>query len=85
MNPSGIRLGTPALTTRGLVESDILEVSKFMERVKDIAVGEQKKHGRKLTDFKKAVDNSTVADKLKDDIIKFMSQFNVPKNVSIDE
>lgn len=30
LNPSGIRLGTPALTTRGLVEEDIDEVVKFI-------------------------------------------------------
>lgn len=32
LNPSGIRLGTPALTTRGLVEEDIDEVVDFICR-----------------------------------------------------
>jgi len=27
MNPSGLRIGTPALTTRGLVEQDLTEVA----------------------------------------------------------
>lgn len=32
LNPSGIRLGTPALTTRGLVEKDIEQVVEFIHR-----------------------------------------------------
>lgn len=31
-NPSGIRLGTPALTTRGFVEKDIDEVVNFIDK-----------------------------------------------------
>lgn len=34
LNPSGIRLGTPALTTRGLVEEDIDHVVNFIHRGK---------------------------------------------------
>lgn len=32
LNPSGIRLGTPALTTRGLEEKDIEQVVDFIHR-----------------------------------------------------
>ena len=32
MNPGGIRLGTPALTTRGLVEKDIVQVVDYIDR-----------------------------------------------------
>jgi len=32
LNPSGIRLGTPALTTRGFVEEDIDKVAEFIHR-----------------------------------------------------
>src|SRR6187397_1830544 len=30
MNPSGLRIGTPALTTRGMVEDDLREVGKIV-------------------------------------------------------
>jgi glycine hydroxymethyltransferase len=30
MNPSGLRIGTPALTTRGLVEDDLREVAEII-------------------------------------------------------
>jgi glycine hydroxymethyltransferase len=33
--PSGIRLGTPALTTRGLVESDMDQIAKWMKQAID--------------------------------------------------
>ena len=30
MNPSGLRIGTPALTTRGLVEDDMREIAQVI-------------------------------------------------------
>lgn len=36
LNPGGIRLGTPALTTRGLVESDIDQVVEFIDEGKNL-------------------------------------------------
>jgi glycine hydroxymethyltransferase len=30
MNPSGLRIGTPALTTRGLVEEDMTEIASVI-------------------------------------------------------
>ena len=30
MNPSGLRIGTPALTTRGLVEEDMREIAQII-------------------------------------------------------
>lgn len=32
MNPYGIRLGTPALTTRGMKEQDIIVVAEFIHK-----------------------------------------------------
>lgn len=38
LNPSGIRLGTPALTTRGMVESDMDQVAAFIDEAIRMAV-----------------------------------------------
>lgn len=38
LNPGGVRLGTPALTTRGLAEADFQVVAEYLHRGSEIAV-----------------------------------------------
>jgi glycine hydroxymethyltransferase len=38
LNPGGIRLGTPALTTRGFKEEDFEKVGSFLLRALEISV-----------------------------------------------
>lgn len=38
LNPSGIRLGTPALTTRGLVEGDMDQVAAFIDEGVELSI-----------------------------------------------
>jgi glycine hydroxymethyltransferase len=42
INPGGVRLGTPALTTRGLKEDDFDHVAEFLHRACELAVQAQK-------------------------------------------
>jgi glycine hydroxymethyltransferase len=42
INPGGVRLGTPALTTRGLNEDDFDRVAEFLHRACDLAILAQK-------------------------------------------
>lgn len=51
VNPGGIRLGTPALTTRGMMESDMDIVADFLVQSVAIALRVQEKSGKKLVDF----------------------------------
>ena len=32
-DPSGIRIGTPAITTRGMKEKDMVKISEYIDRV----------------------------------------------------
>ena len=53
LNPGGIRMGTPALTSRGLVEDDFAKVAEFFDRAVAIAVELQKTdQGSKLKGFR---------------------------------
>jgi glycine hydroxymethyltransferase len=54
--PSAIRIGTPAMTTRGCKEKDFIEIIKFIERVTVIVNDVNKKSkGSKLKDYKEAL------------------------------
>jgi glycine hydroxymethyltransferase len=80
MTPSGLRLGTPAMTTRGFVEKDFEEVVEFMERGVEIARKIKKECGStKVVDFKNYIkkNEKTIPElvKLKNDVISYASQF----------
>lgn len=58
ITPGGIRIGTPAVTTRGYLESDMREVGRFIDEVFNISLDIQKSKGKKLVEFKKGVRES---------------------------
>jgi glycine hydroxymethyltransferase len=80
LNPGGIRMGTPALTSRGLKEDDFSKVAAFFDRAvsiaKDLANTEQ---GKKLKGFREmcAVGTSVHPDlpQLRKDVSEFACTF----------
>ena len=58
LSPCGIRLGTSALTSRGLKEEDFIKVVEFIDNVINIALEIQKESGSKLVDFIKAMETN---------------------------
>lgn len=52
LTPSGIRLGAPALTSRGFTEKDFEKVAEFFDRGVALTVDIKAKTGKKLADFK---------------------------------
>jgi glycine hydroxymethyltransferase len=53
LTPGGIRMGTPALTSRGFTEEDFAKVAQFFERAVAIAVElKATEQGKKLKGFK---------------------------------
>ena len=81
-NPSGIRLGTPALTTRGLKEKDIDIVVDFIHRGLELSKEVTAKSGPKLVDFKKLLDNDpkirVKVQTLRNEVDTFAKQFKLP-------
>ncbi|KAM8717690.1 hypothetical protein ACLKA7_004397 [Drosophila subpalustris] len=83
MNPSGIRLGTPALTTRGLVEKDIELVVRLIDAALKIACEATKAaKGPGLAEFVKTLkDNAEIQKKMKelhDCVSEFSKSFPLP-------
>ena len=77
--PGGLRLGTPAMTSRGLKEDDFNKVADFIDRAVNIAIEEKGKvQGKKLSDFKNHIgDGSQIesVQQLKKDVTAFATQF----------
>lgn len=81
MTPGGIRMGTPALTTRGFTEEDFQKVAEFFDRSVAIAAAIKSKTGNKIKDFKAAVEteesikNFPEMLKLRSDVVEFSRKF----------
>lgn len=80
LNPGGIRLGTPAMTSRGLVETDFQHVTEFIYRGIEITKEIQAKAGSKVVTmkaFRDALDagKHPKLDALKDEVTQFARQF----------
>lgn len=80
--PSGIRIGSPAMTTRGCNEKDFVQIMEFIDRAATICIEINKKSkGTKLKDFKDALQNelgSNDLTNLKKDVNNFSANFPVP-------
>jgi len=55
LSPGGVRIGSPAMTTRGCTEEDFNLIGLFLDRCCKIALATQKSHGKKLVDFEKGL------------------------------
>merc|ERR1719191_351167 len=77
MNPNGLRVGTPAMTSRGLMEEDFVKIGQFIGEAVDIAGEVQKQSGPKLVEFRKVLSQSPPGRllKLKSEVEDFASRF----------
>lgn len=77
-NPGGVRLGTPACTTRGYLPEDMNTVADFLDRNMQIALSIQAQHGKKLVDFRKGIPGNSDIIALSKEVEEFATQFDVP-------
>ncbi|OIV94468.1 hypothetical protein TanjilG_25530 [Lupinus angustifolius] len=80
MVPGGIRMGTPALTSRGFVEEDFVKVAEFFDASVNIAVKiKAESKGAKLKDFLATIQSSSYFQaeigKLRHDVEEYAKQF----------
>ncbi|XP_013778567.1 serine hydroxymethyltransferase, cytosolic-like [Limulus polyphemus] len=82
LNPGGIRLGTPAITTRGLMEADIEQVVEFIHMGLTLALEVKAASGPTLKEFKSTLaENPSFQEKLKllrENVETFAQKFPMP-------
>lgn len=78
ITPGGVRIGTPAVTTRGYMESDMRQVGVFLDQIVKISNNLQKNSGKKLKDFQTALSSSGDIKTLAKEVEDFASQFDIP-------
>lgn len=82
LRPSGLRLGTPALTSRGMNEADMEKVAEFLHRGISLAVEVQSScSGATIKDFKAKMEEEEVQKKIaaiRADVEAFAISFYMP-------
>lgn len=77
LNPSGIRIGTPAITTRGLKEKDMFYLADILSKVIDIGAKIQtEKEPKTIKEFVGHFKDYTELNSIRDGINLFMSNFS---------
>jgi len=55
LSPGGVRIGTPAMTTRGCGPEAMQQIGEFLDRACQICLKVQKEKGKKLKDFEEGL------------------------------
>ncbi|TVU25548.1 hypothetical protein EJB05_28047 [Eragrostis curvula] len=76
--PGGVRVGAPAMTSRGLVEKDFEQIGEFLHQAVTICLNIQKEYGKLLKDFNKGLVNNKDIENLRAEVEKFADSFDMP-------
>ncbi|AFZ80205.1 serine hydroxymethyltransferase, putative [Theileria equi strain WA] len=75
LNPSGIRLGTQAMTARGAIPEDMAFIAECVLKVVGICTRLQEEFGKKLVDFKKGLDGDAEIAELRKTVEEWAARF----------
>ena len=79
VTPGGVRIGTPAITTRGYLEEDCREVARFLDEAINLSIKLQERCGsKKLKDFQTEIAKSEEVKQLRAEVEAFGSKFPLP-------
>merc|ERR1719223_1036552 len=78
LSPGGVRIGSPAMTTRGCTVEDFKTIGGFLDRCCTIALAIQKEKGKKLVDFEKGFEDNADIKQLKSEVEEWAIKFGFP-------
>ncbi|KAJ7968052.1 Serine hydroxymethyltransferase [Quillaja saponaria] len=76
--PGGVRIGTPAMTSRGCLEADFETIAEFLFRAAQIANVAQREHGKLQKAVLKGLDSNKDIVELRTRVENFAAQFAMP-------
>merc|ERR1711979_105131 len=78
LSPGGVRIGSPAMTTRGCTTEDFKTIAGFLDRCCQIALKIQTEKGKKLKDFEVGLSGNVDIEALKCEVEAWASSFGYP-------
>ncbi|XP_052194091.1 serine hydroxymethyltransferase 7-like [Diospyros lotus] len=78
ITPGGVRIGTPAMTSRGCLEGDFEIMAGFLHRAAQITCAVLKEHGKLQKAFPKGLQNNKDIIELRICVENFATQFAMP-------
>jgi len=78
LSPGGVRIGAPAMTTRGATAEDFKTIGGFLDRCCQIALQIQKEKGKKLKDFELGLEGNEAIKTLKAEVEAWAYGFGYP-------
>merc|ERR1712137_1370173 len=78
LSPGGVRIGSPAMTTRGCNEADFQKIASFLDRCCQIALKVQAEKGKKLKDFEAGLEGNADIVALRKEVQEWAIGFGYP-------
>merc|ERR1711975_3323 len=78
LSPGGVRVGSPAMTTRGCGVGEFQQIAGFLDRCCQIAVRVQKEKGKKLKDFEEGLSDNADVVELRKEVEAWAIGFGYP-------
>merc|ERR1739844_652591 len=79
LSPGGVRIGSPAMTTRGCTTEHFRQVARFLDRCCQISVKVQNEKGKKLKDFEEGLKGNREIEELRAEVEAFATGFGFPE------
>merc|ERR1711939_254046 len=78
LSPGGVRIGSPAMTTRGCGVAEFQQIAGFLDRCCQIAVRVQAAKGKKLKDFEEGLKGDAELEVLRSEVNTWASRLGYP-------